>query len=147
MRALAVKLFMGRVFAGLSRGRTRLALLLMGDRVRFRFPGEHSFSADYDDPADVAAWMERLAAFRPRLQIDDVAVAGPPWNMRAFMRYRDWIDVPPHGGPYANEICSFVRIRWVKVVEYQVYLDTQRVAEHFGPPAGAGVTGPSGGRT
>ncbi len=107
-------------------------MALMGDDVRFRFPGQHSFSADYDNPGDVSDWLERFAAFHPRLRIDDVAVTGPPWNMLAFVRYRDWIESPPLGGPYTNEICSYLRIKWIKIVEYQVYLDTQRVAAHFG---------------
>lgn len=132
MRARLLKWFLGTVFDGLSRGNTRLGLALMGDEISFRFPGNHPFAADHDDPSDVAKWMERFAEFRPRLQIDDVAVTGPPWNMRAFVRYRDRIESPPRGGTYTNEICSFIRIRWVKIIEYQVYLDTQRVAAHFG---------------
>lgn len=134
MRSWMLHRIMERVFAGISAGDTSLALRLAHREPRFRFPGRHAFSADYTDIDDVADWLERFAAFGPEFQVDEVAVKGPPWNMRAYIRYRDRVEDPPHGGIYTNEIISLAKIRWFKIVEYRPYLDTQRVAENFGDP-------------
>lgn len=137
MRAWILRHLMERVFDGISRGDTSLALRLAHRNAHFRFPGRHTFSADYTDRGRIADWFERFAALRPEIEIDDVAVKGPPWDMRAYLRYRDRISDPPRGGEYTNEIISFARIRWLQFVEYVVYLDTQQVAKHFGKNSSA----------
>lgn len=132
MRALLFKLLFRRVFDDVARGDLSLALSLADERIRFRFPGRHPFAADYDHIDDVAEWLRRFASYQPRLEIHDVAVTGPPWNTRAFVWYRDWIESTPRGSDYTNEICSVVRLRWFKMTEFVVHLDTQNVADHFG---------------
>jgi hypothetical protein len=67
----------------------------------------------------------RLAA--PQLIVHDVAVAGPPWNMRIFMRFSDRI-VAPNGYIYENEGMEHIRVRYGLIRELGVHLDTEKVA-------------------
>lgn len=46
------------------------------------FPGSSSFGGKYEGKSEVIAWLDRFAALRPRIDVLDVAVSGPPWNTR-----------------------------------------------------------------
>jgi ketosteroid isomerase-like protein len=93
------------------------------------FPGDSSFGGDHRGKAEVEAWFTRFAALRPSFVIHDVTVAGPPWNMRASVRFSDRIPVSGGESDYANEGVLYLRMRWGRVIEERAYLDTQKVAE------------------
>ena len=59
----------------------------------------------------------------PPSTIHDVTAAGPPWNLRVAFRFSDRI-----GDDYANEGVEYMRIKWGKLREQRVYLDTEKVA-------------------
>jgi ketosteroid isomerase-like protein len=90
---------------------------------RFVFPGDHAFAADCHGRDAIGAWFRRFARLRPRFEVVDVVAAGPPWNMRVTIRFRDRI-----GDDYQNEGVQFVRMRWGRIVLDRVYIDTQAVA-------------------
>jgi ketosteroid isomerase-like protein len=105
------------------------------------FPGDNSFAGDHRGKRAIKAWAERFVSLKPSFDIHESAVAGPPWNMRIFFRFSDRI-VAPDGFEYRNTGQEFIRMRWGKVVEQRVALDTQRVAEldrhlEAGTPAAA----------
>lgn len=105
------------------------------------FPGDSSWSGDHRGRPAIRAWLERFVSLDPKFEIHEAAVAGPPWNMRIFFRFSDRI-VAPDGFEYRNTGQEFLRMRWGKVVEQRVALDTQRVAEldrhlEAGAPAAA----------
>lgn len=95
--------------------------------ARLVFPGKSSFAGDHRGKERIEAWVERFAALKPRFVIHEVAVAGPPWHMRVFFRFTDHIAIPG-GGQYENHGAEFVRIRWGKIREQHVHVDTQKVA-------------------
>jgi ketosteroid isomerase-like protein len=115
-----------------AQGDASLLNRFTAERVRFRFPGQHPFAADVSTRAEVEQWWARFAHFRPKFEIHDAIASGPPWNIRACLYFTDQIGDPADGTPYVNEGVCLFRIRWWKVVEERVFLDTQAVAEFFG---------------
>jgi ketosteroid isomerase-like protein len=88
------------------------------------FPGRSSFSGHFVGRDRIAAWLRRFAAMKPVYIVRDVCVAGPPWNMRVAYHVSDRI-----GQHYSNEAVVWLRVRWFRLVQQRVFLDTERVAE------------------
>jgi hypothetical protein len=107
-------------------GDLRLPLLAMAKDARFVFPGNSSFGGEQRGKPAIEAWLRRFASLRPEFIVEDVAVAGPPWNMRVFMRFRDRI-VAPNGYVYENVGMEHLRITLGLIREIRVHLDTERV--------------------
>ncbi|MEM9656273.1 MAG: hypothetical protein AAGA65_29580, partial [Actinomycetota bacterium] len=55
---------------------------------------------------------------------------GPPWNTRIALRVHDYV-ADPDGGPdhYSNRAVLFLEVRWGRLVRWEDYEDTQRIAE------------------
>ena len=88
------------------------------------FPGRSSFSGRFTGREQIGAWLRRFVAMKPVYVVSDVVVSGPPWNMRVVYHVGDRI-----GAHYSNEAVVWLRIRWMRVVQQRVFLDTERVAE------------------
>jgi hypothetical protein len=123
--------FIGRVVAFLygkvSAGELRLPLLAVARDARLVFPGNSSFGGEQRGKPAVAAWMRRFASLRPEFTMHDAAVAGPPWNMRIFMRFSDRI-VAPNGYVYENDGMEQIEIKYGLIRTIRVHLDTEKVA-------------------
>src|SRR5215210_7392554 len=116
------------VFAELSKGNADAALRMFAPDARFVFAGDSSFAADLSDRAEIERWFARFAALRPRFEIHDVVVSGPPWNMRVATRFTDHLPMPDGDGTLDNPGMQYLRMRWGRVKEDRVYVDTQLVA-------------------
>lgn len=127
-----VKRLSKAVVKRMAEGDPSLHNRLTAEHVLFRFPGEHPFAADYTSRDDLQRWWSRFAHFRPKFELHDAVAAGPPWNIRGYLYFTDRIGEPADGTPYVNEGVCLFRMRWGKVVEERVFLDTQAVAEFFG---------------
>ena len=99
------------VYAKVVTGDLRLPLLGLAKDARFVFPGNSSFGGEQRGKPAIEAWLRRFASLRPEFTVEDVAVAGPPWNMRVFMRFNDRI-VAPNGYVYENVGMEYLRIRF-----------------------------------
>jgi ketosteroid isomerase-like protein len=97
--------------------------------ARLVFPGSSSFAGDHHPKDEIDAWFRRFLELRPQFELHEVGVAGSPWNMRVFFRFTDRIAVPDGGPDYQNEGMEYLRIRWGKIREQRVYLDTEKVAD------------------
>jgi SnoaL-like domain len=115
------------LYGKVVKGDLRLPLLGMAKDARFFFPGRSSFGGEQRGKPAIGAWMRRFAAFRPDFTVHDVAVAGPPWNMRVFMRFSDRI-VAPNGYVYENDGMEHIKIKYGLIREIRVHLDTEKVA-------------------
>ncbi len=105
------------------------------------FPGDSSWSGEHRGKPAIRAWAERFTALHPTFVVGDVAVAGPPWNMRVMFTFTDRI-IAPDGFEYRNAGMEFVHMRLGRIVEHRVHLDTQKVAEldeHLGAARTAAV--------
>jgi ketosteroid isomerase-like protein len=117
-----------RVMIGrLNAGDPRPIVRMFAKDAHLVFPGDSSFAGDHRGKAAIEAWFARFAALGPTFVVHDVTVAGPPWNMRAAVRFSDRIEVPG-ADDYENEGAICLRMRWGRVLEDRTYLDTQRVA-------------------
>jgi ketosteroid isomerase-like protein len=115
------------LYGRVSEGRLRLPLLGLAGDARLVFPGTSTFGGEHRGKPAVEAWLRRFAGLRPDFTVKDVAVAGPPWNMRIFMSFADRI-VAPNGYVYENEGMESIRIRRGLIREIRVHLDTEKVA-------------------
>jgi ketosteroid isomerase-like protein len=118
-----VSLLYGKV----SQGDLRLPLLGLAKDAVLVFPGDSSFGGEHRGKSAIAAWMRRFASFHPEFQVHDASAAGPPWNMRVFMRFSDRI-VAPNGYVYQNEGMEYIVIKRGLIREIRVHLDTEKVA-------------------
>lgn len=131
-----------RLFARLSAGDPEPVLRAFAPGARLVFPGDSSFATDTRDRAEIEAWFRRFVSFGPNFEVHDVVVSGPPWNMRAGVRFTDRM-TPPGGGSYENDGMQYLRLRWGRVTEDRVHLDTQLVAELDAGARAAPTPGPT----
>jgi hypothetical protein len=124
-------LIIGRVVAFLygkvSKGDLQVPLLAVAKDARLLFPGNSSFGGEQAGKPAIEAWMRRFASLRPEFTVHDVAAAGPPWNLRVFMRFSDRI-VAPNGYVYENDGMEYIQINYGLIREIRVHLDTEKVA-------------------
>jgi hypothetical protein len=115
------------VYGKVTKGDLLLPLLgLAGDAVLI-FPGESSFGGEHRGKPAIEVWMRRFASLHPEFHVHDASVGGPPWNMRAFMRFSDRI-VAPDGYVYENQGMEYIVIQRGLIREIRVALDTEKVA-------------------
>jgi ketosteroid isomerase-like protein len=95
--------------------------------IHHRFAGEHSLGGERHDAATVLAWLQRVGRVLPDLTftITDVAVAGWPNNTTVAARWDAHASLADGGEPYRNRGVHIVRLRWFKIVDMDVYQDTQ----------------------
>lgn len=117
--------FVRVLYARLNAGDTGLILKTLAPDVRFVFPGRSSFAGDHRGAFETRRWLERFVDLHPSFEIHDVAVAGPPWDLRVCARFSD--SIADHG--YRNEGVEYLRVRRGRLRELRVYLDTEKVAE------------------
>ena len=79
---------------------------------------------------EAVAFAERCVAEGIQFEIEDILVNGPPWTTRIAVRVRDFIPSSDGGEDvYANRAILFQELRWGRLVRWETYEDTQRVAE------------------
>jgi hypothetical protein len=122
-----IKRLVAFMYDCVCRGRLRIPLLAVASDARLVFPGANSFGGEHVGKPAIEAWMRRFASLHPEFTTHDAAAAGPPWNLRVFMRFNDRI-VAPDGYEYANEGLEHIRLRWGLIKEIRVSLDTEKVA-------------------
>jgi hypothetical protein len=116
------------LLAELRAGRTRWLVLLLADDVHFRFPGEHSWSADYHGKAHVGAWLDRYVRVGLQLHPREIVVGGPPWRTTVCTWFTDHATAPDGSVVYRNDGVLVDRLVWGRVKEHISYEDTQKTA-------------------
>ena len=78
---------------------------------------------------EAAAFADRFVDEGIQFEIEDILVNGPPWNTRIALRVHDFVP-GADGGPdaYNNRAVLFLEIRWGRLVRWEDYEDTERVA-------------------
>ena len=136
MYAWVVGQVMRRQFGHLSAGDWRKPFRLFARDAVLRFPGDHPMAGEFRGRDAIAGWFDRgWSLFDFAFTIEDVAVAGPPWNMRIVTRWRNDLRAKRDGKLFPNRGMQYLRIRFGRVVEDELYEDTQLVAralEHVG---------------
>src|SRR3954451_6611995 len=130
----------------LTGGEVDKLMAAYADNAVMVFPGDNTWSGEYRGKVAIRTWVERFVALKPTFEVGDAAVAGPPWNMRIFFRFTDRI-VAPDGFEYRNAGMEYVRMRFGKIVEHRVHLDTEKVTELDAHLAQAAAACPTAGAT
>jgi ketosteroid isomerase-like protein len=99
------------------------------DDVHFVFPGNNSWATDTRDKAVLGAWLRRFHVAGLKIDVHDILVGGPPWNMRVCLQFTDHACDGDGLVVYENTGVIYGKGRWGKMTDYTVYEDTEKVAE------------------
>jgi ketosteroid isomerase-like protein len=143
MYKAAVRALMRHSVAKLNAGDYRLLLKLASPDFELAFPGDNSWSTMFGPTQrgrrrhvthkgieQGTAFAERFVSEGIQFHIEDILVNGPPWNTRIALRVHDFIP-GADGAPdvYNNRAIAFLEVRWGRLVRWEDYEDTQRVAQ------------------
>jgi ketosteroid isomerase-like protein len=107
-------------------GDPRLLLRLDAPDVTLTFPGQNSWSGQYRGKAEVARWLQRFIASGIQTFPDEVIATGPPWRTRLCIRAHDYLLDAGGATVYENRYVIWGRMRWGRLMEYEVYEDTHK---------------------
>ena len=111
-------------------------------KIELAFPGENSWSTMFRAQVlgrerhvthrgikEATAFAERFVGEGIQFGIEDILVNGPPWNTRIGLRVHNFIP-GTDGGPdsYSNRAVLFLEVRWGRLIRWEDYEVTQRVA-------------------
>jgi ketosteroid isomerase-like protein len=121
------KRMLDHAYRRLNDGDPRVLLRLDAKDVRFRFPGESSWSGDICGKEELERWLRRMIATGLQHSPEQVVVQGPPWNTTICLRSTDQLTTPEGATVYSNRYVIWGRMAWGLLREYEVYEDTQRL--------------------
>ena len=115
-------------FRALSMGDYEHVLRQFHSQVLFSFAGPAPLGGERRGVAEVREWFRRLFAYFPGIQftVHQVIVQGWPWETLVATRLS--VTAPRRDGSvYRNNMMQFLRLRWGRVVEDQLYEDTYKL--------------------
>jgi ketosteroid isomerase-like protein len=118
------KQIISRVMARNRAGDIRATLALDAPDVRFRFPGDNSWSGTFRGKAEVRRWLERLVQVGVKTFPDEVVAVGFPWNTTVCIRGHDHVKSPEGEIVYENRFVIWGKMKWGRMKDYEVYEDT-----------------------
>jgi ketosteroid isomerase-like protein len=136
-----VRMMVRRNIARLNAGDASPLLKMAAADAVIRFPGDNSWArmfrpvvrgrsphATHRGIDECRAFADRFAAQRVQFTLEDVLVNGGPWNTRVAMRLVSYIDGDDGQDRYNNRAVAVLELRWGKLVVWEDYEDTERVA-------------------
>lgn len=126
----------------LNQGDYALMLKLAHPNFELAFPGQNTWATMFrpQNPgrrrhvthrgvSEASAFAARFVAEQIQFQIEDILVNGPPWNTRIALRVHNFVPGTDGGGDvYNNRAILFLELRWGRLVRWEDYEDTERVA-------------------
>lgn len=126
----------------LNEGDYALMLKMAHQDFELAFPGQNSWAtmfrpqvlgreshATHRGIEEATAFADRFVGEGIQFQIEDILVNGPPWNTRIALRVHDYKpDADGKADQYSNRAVLFLEVRWGRLVRWEDYEDTQRVA-------------------
>jgi ketosteroid isomerase-like protein len=126
MLSWLAKQIISRVMARARGGDIGPTLALDSGDVHFVFPGDNSWSGDYRGKDEHRRWLERLVRVGIKTDPDEVVASGWPWSTTVCIRGRSYFDAPGGERIYDNRFVIWGKLRWGKLLDYEVYEDTQK---------------------
>ena len=74
------------------------------------------------------SFAERFVEAGLHIDIEDIVVNGGPWNARVAVRGTDHL-AGRGGDEYNNRLVAFLELRWGRLVSWEDYEDTERIAD------------------
>ena len=127
MYSAAIGALVRQFFGQLNRGRVRLLMPFFASDSTFDFPGDRSWSGRYCGRTEIRAWLECYSRAGLAFEVRDVLVAGPPWNLRIAIRFRDR-KVENGTTAYENQGVLYERVRWGRIQHHESHEDKIRVS-------------------
>lgn len=142
MYKTAVRALVRHSISRLNQGDATLLLRLASADAELAFPGDNTWAAmhrpvekgrhrhvTHRGVDECRTFAERFVNEGLRFEIEDILVNGPPWNLRVAVRAHDFIARPTAGDDvYNNRVVAFLELRWGRLVRWEDYEDTERVA-------------------
>ena len=108
--------------------------------ISHHFAGDHALGGTRRDLVTLRKWFERLGTVLPNLEFEvkSILVKGMPWDTTVIAR---WVATAPlnNGEFYTNPGVHIINLRWGKAYRFDVYEDTQAVANGLAKQATAGI--------
>ena len=125
----------------LNRGDATMMLRLADDDAVIAFPGDNSWAtmfrpaqkqrgqhATHRGIDECRAFADRFADEGIQFEIEDILVNGPPWNTRIALRVQSYKPGANGVDEYNNRAIALLEVRWGKLIAWEDYEDTERVA-------------------
>jgi ketosteroid isomerase-like protein len=125
----------------LNDGDPSMLLRMASPDVEFTFPGDNSWAAmnrpveksrrahvTHRGREECRIFAERFVAEGLHLEIEDILVNGPPWHLRVAVRANDHQLARDGSDLYNNRVVDFMEMRWGRIVRWELYEDSERVA-------------------
>lgn len=160
MYKAAIRALMRHSVRRLNAGDASMMLKMAAPDVFIAFPGDNTWStmfrpveagneqhATHRGIEECRAFADRFTERGVQFAIEDILVNGPPWRTRIGLRVRSFVPSSTPGQPdeYANRAMALLDVRWGKLVAWEDYEDTERVAawdrrqtRAVGPPGAVG---------
>jgi ketosteroid isomerase-like protein len=141
MYKAAIRALMRFSIRKLNDGDASMLLRLADPKVELAFPGDNSWAnqfrpvvkgraqhATHRGLEECRAFAQRFVDNEIQFVIEDILVNGPPWNTRVALRVHDYAAGSGGQDSYNNRAVAFLTIRWGRLVTWEDYEDTERVA-------------------
>ena len=117
-------------------------LRLASDDFELAFPGDNTMSTMFRPAApgrqrhvthrgieEGTAFAQRFVDEGVQFEIEDMLINGPPWKTRIALRVQSYIPGAV-GAPdvYNNRAIALLEVRWGRLLRWEDYEDTERVA-------------------
>lgn len=119
-----------RAFDAMNAGDPTWALAMLADDARLVFPGTSTWGGEYRGRAEVERFARRCIAQGIQYRVHDVLVKGPPWNMTLVYVVSDEARDASGSVIYQNRAMEYCKLRWFKIVQQEVFEDTERTAAY-----------------
>lgn len=126
----------------LNAGDPNMLLKLAAPEAEIAYPGDNSWASMYRPVVkgrhqhvthrgikECDRFAHRFVNEGVQFVIEDILVNGPPWKTRIALRAHDFVPGPDGVDEYNNRVVAFLEIRWGRILSWEDYEDTQRIAE------------------
>lgn len=140
MYKATVRALVRKGISHLNDGDAEFLLRLAHPDAELCFPGDNSWAAMYRPVQksrrahvthagidECRGFADRFVDEGLRFEIEDILVNGPPWRTRVAVRASDGTTTAD-GAHYDNRVVAFLELRWGRLVRWEDYEDTERVA-------------------
>jgi len=141
MYKAAVRALIRHSISRLNDGDPAPLLRLASADAELAFPGDNTWAAmhrpvvkgrrrhvTHQGVEECRTFAGRFVNEGVQFEIEDILVNGPPWNLRIALRVNDFITGPYGEDIYNNRAVAFLELRWGRLVRWEDYEDTERVA-------------------
>lgn len=119
-----------RGFDAMNAGDPTWAMSMMADDARLVFPGTSTWGGEYRGKAAMERFARRCIAQGIKYRVHDVLIKGPPWNMTLVYMISDEARDASGHIIYQNRAMEYCKLRWFKIVDAEVFEDTERTAAY-----------------